>query len=74
MTSISTNVSFAAPRAAGKLQSVATRIMAALDAHNSRVALRKLDPSALADIGLTQAQAHDEASRPIWDLPKSWKC
>ena len=31
-----------------------------------------LDDRALADIGLTQAQARREASRPIWDVPANW--
>lgn len=34
-----------------------------------RRALARLDANALADIGLTRAQAQTEAARPIWDLP-----
>ena len=38
-----------------------------------RQSLRKLDDRALADIGVTRAQALAEASRPIWDAPQTWR-
>lgn len=72
MTSISTNTSVNAPSLSGKLQTVASWIKVALAAQNSRTALGKLDAAALADIGLSQAQACEEANRPIWDVPANW--
>lgn len=38
----------------------------------SRQALSSLDARALEDIGVTQAEARREATRPIWDVPSSW--
>ena len=38
----------------------------------SRAALSQLDAAALEDIGVTQADARREASRPIWDVPCNW--
>ncbi|WP_375175717.1 DUF1127 domain-containing protein [Pseudooceanicola sp.] len=38
----------------------------------SRQALADLDARALEDIGVTQAEARREATRPIWDVPASW--
>lgn len=34
--------------------------------------LAKLDDRALADIGVTRAEADQEAARPIWDAPENW--
>ncbi|MET4129120.1 DUF1127 domain-containing protein [Roseovarius sp. MBR-6] len=34
-----------------------------------RRALERLDDAALADLGLTRAEAKHEAGRPFWDLP-----
>lgn len=34
-----------------------------------RRALTRLDDAALADLGLTRAEAEQEAGRPFWDLP-----
>lgn len=44
-----------------------------LDAWRSRQHLKALDDRALADIGLSRADAEREASRPIWDVPQTWK-
>jgi uncharacterized protein YjiS (DUF1127 family) len=44
----------------------------ALALRRHRSALGKLDPHILRDIGLTQAQAEAEASRPLWDVPEHW--
>jgi uncharacterized protein YjiS (DUF1127 family) len=35
--------------------------------------LVRLDDHALRDIGLTRADAQDEAARPIWDVPSHWR-
>ncbi len=39
----------------------------------SRRALAQLDHAALEDIGVSAQEAHREASRPIWDVPATWK-
>ncbi|WP_335743502.1 DUF1127 domain-containing protein [Roseovarius nanhaiticus] len=41
--------------------------------YRSRRALAALDGAALADIGLTRAEADAEARRPLWDLPHAWQ-
>ena len=38
----------------------------------SRQALAELDARALADIGVTEAEARREATRPVWDVPVNW--
>lgn len=38
----------------------------------SRQALADLDARALADIGVTEAEARREATRPVWDVPTNW--
>ena len=38
-----------------------------------RRALRKLDGTALKDLGLTREEALAEAARPIWDVPANWR-
>jgi uncharacterized protein YjiS (DUF1127 family) len=38
-----------------------------------RAQLLRLDDRALRDIGLTRADAEDEAARPIWDVPRHWR-
>ncbi|WP_300548131.1 DUF1127 domain-containing protein [Roseovarius sp.] len=43
-----------------------------LAVRHQRRALRNLDDTALADIGLSRAQADAEAARPFWDLPGSF--
>lgn len=37
-----------------------------------RHALARLDDAALADIGLSRADALAEANRPLWDAPAHW--
>ncbi len=41
--------------------------------YRSRRALAALDADALADVGLTAAEARIEARRPFWDLPGAWR-
>ena len=41
--------------------------------YRQRAALRRLDDAALRDVGLTRAQAEQEATRPIWDVPHNWR-
>lgn len=38
-----------------------------------RRALSRLDDAAMRDMGLTQADIENEASRPIWDVPAYWR-
>ena len=38
----------------------------------SRRALRKLGAQQLADIGISKAQATEEARKPLWDVPDHW--
>lgn len=38
-----------------------------------RQALRRLDDRALADIGVSRAEALAEARRPAWDAPETWR-
>jgi uncharacterized protein YjiS (DUF1127 family) len=45
----------------------------AIAARKQRDALKKLDETALRDLGLTRAEADAESSRPIWDVPASWR-
>ena len=44
-----------------------------LDVWRSRRALAKLDSARLEDIGLTRARAAEETSKPIWDVPATWR-
>lgn len=39
----------------------------------SRRALMNLSPEALEDVGLSQAEAQEEAHRPLWDVPQHWR-
>ncbi len=38
-----------------------------------RRALKALDARALDDVGLSRHAAQQEANRPIWDAPESWR-
>ena len=44
-----------------------------LSVFRQRHRLAELEPHMLKDIGLTEGQAHREAARPIWDVPKHWR-
>lgn len=46
----------------------------ALDVWRQRQHLKALDDQALSDIGVSRAQAQREATRPIWDVPETWRC
>ncbi len=48
------------------------RVRAATEVWRQRRALARLDADRLADIGLSEQDAHEEASRPIWDAPGHW--
>ena len=38
-----------------------------------RRALKRLDNTALDDLGLTRLDAQKEARRPLWDVPSHWR-
>ena len=44
-----------------------------LETRAQRQALAALDPHLLADLGISRAQAVDEAARPLWDVPAGWR-
>lgn len=50
-----------------------TRLMQYLALWQQRRALAKMAPHQLKDIGVTRAQAYEEAARPIWDVPAHWQ-
>ncbi|MEM8592471.1 MAG: DUF1127 domain-containing protein [Pseudomonadota bacterium] len=39
----------------------------------SRRDLSRLDARSLADIGVSAHEAAEEAARPFWDAPQSWR-
>lgn len=56
----------------GTLARLLKTVRLALVARRQRLQLGRLDAAALADIGLTPAQARAEADRPLWDVPSTW--
>lgn len=50
------------------------RLGNALALGRTRRALARLDAAQLADIGVSPAQARNEAKRPVWDAPTGWTC
>ena len=38
-----------------------------------RALLKSLPAKRLADLGVSAKQAHQEANRPIWDVPSHWQ-
>lgn len=43
------------------------------DVWRSRRALARLDAAGLNDIGLSARRAAQEAAKPIWDVPATWR-
>ena len=60
-------------QARGTLASLLATVQLGLIARRQRRRLALLDDFALADIGLTPAEAHTEATRPLWDVPGNWR-
>lgn len=58
-----------APSRRGSLLDMARTMIAV---QRQRAALRRLDDTRLADLGLTRDAAMTEANRPIWDVPATW--
>jgi len=48
-------------------------ISQAIAVRRQRLALRSLDDNALADIGISKAQAIAESKRSVWDVPANWR-
>ena len=48
-------------------------LFALLDIARQRRALTRLEGHLLRDIGLTQSEAQEEASRAAWDVPRHWR-
>ncbi len=48
-------------------------VVLAHDVWRQRRHLSGLDAHLLRDIGLNEAAAQNEANRPIWDVPASWR-
>lgn len=57
------------PRA-GRFLRIFDRLSLAYKIYRERRALLALSDYELKDIGLSRADAHREASRPLWDLPE----
>ena len=53
--------------------SLASTLAHAYGVWRQRQALKSLDATRLADLGLTRDQAQAEARRPLWDAPRSWR-
>jgi uncharacterized protein YjiS (DUF1127 family) len=49
------------------------RLSAMRAVHRQRTQLALLDKAALEDIGVTPAMVEAETSRPVWDVPPSWR-
>lgn len=49
------------------------RLRDALALGHQRRQLAALDAARLSDLGLTAAQARNEAARPFWDAPRAWR-
>ncbi len=58
--------------AAGRRVGIVARIVGAHALWRSRRRLATLDDAALRDLGLTRAEAIEEAERPVWNVPAHW--
>jgi uncharacterized protein YjiS (DUF1127 family) len=56
----------------GSFADLIARLQLGVAARAQRKALARLDTAALADIGLSRAEAEIEARRPLWDVPSNW--
>jgi uncharacterized protein YjiS (DUF1127 family) len=53
-------------------KSILSRFIQARAVARQRKVLAELDDTILRDIGITRAQAVNESSRPVWDVPQHW--
>jgi uncharacterized protein YjiS (DUF1127 family) len=49
------------------------RYFAAQALHKQHQALLRLDENLLRDVGITRAEATQQAASPVWDAPTHWK-
>lgn len=67
---------FAAPNAccpAPRNLNVFARLQAHFQLMRSRRALAALEDHLLRDVGLSRQDAQNEAKRPLWDAPSTWR-
>lgn len=69
MTMITTNPRRFSDLSASRLFSRLSRMNAL---RKQRAMLKSLPAERLADLGVSAKQAHQEANRPIWDVPSHW--
>lgn len=55
------------------LRRVVARIVQMQELRAARLALARLDDHLLRDIGLSAAEAQEEAERAPWDAPAHWR-
>lgn len=53
-------------------KTLVSRVFLFLSIWRERKKLAHLDAHLLEDIGVSEAQAKQEASRPVWDAPARW--
>ncbi|MCR8726761.1 DUF1127 domain-containing protein [Frigidibacter sp. ROC022] len=58
---------------APRSMSLFTRVVLAFRVWKERRQLAALDAHRLQDLGLTHMDAEAEATRPLWDVPASWR-
>ncbi len=52
---------------------LSARLSAFVALRRQRSQLSRLDTAALDDLGLSRRDADNEARRPFWDVPDSWR-
>ncbi len=61
------------PRTGARAGNLFRFAMHAAQTRRQRAALTRLSDEQLADIGITRYQAEVEASKPVWDVPETWR-
>jgi len=54
-------------------RSILEHAISMMSLYRQRRALKRLDASALADMGITAEEAAQEAARPLWNAPRHFK-
>ncbi len=65
---VSPSISFPSRSGGG----LVARLMQAMGLWQQRRKLAEMDDAQLRDIGLTRAEALEEAEKPLWDVPANW--